>query len=559
MAHRWSGVLSGTAVILRSRWQIARNVFWRGHLLRKIGLIALVIVALAVSVGLYLVSSVIVQLLQQLAREQPGLLREIGDLPQLLAAVPSAAFGVATVPLLLSSFSFALSTLYLARDLDQLLVTPVPMRAVFLARFVEGLLPIYLLLFVVLLPALAGYGMAAGMGAAYLVALPVVLLLLPMMPVSVSVLLTMVLVRIIPARRLRELMAALGGLLGVGIYLGTQVLSRRFDQVEAAETMQQLLILNQSWLPTAWPARLLLGLGSGDIASVARYGALYLLVTAGFFTLTLTLFERLYYQGWTKVASTSGGHSRSRGARTGRAPLLRGPAGAIFLKDLRMLPRDLQRLSQLLMPLAFSIFWGWQLIAGRGSRSSGGSTLLISLTGIALLVSVMIASSIGLTGLSREGRGYWLIQLAPIRPWSILRGKLALTFLPFPVVGTTFVLLAWLLRRPPLSPLLEAWVIVMLTGVGVSAITTGLGAAFPRFDWNQAHRMTTFRASCLAPIAYYAYTGLMLMLTIGAARLAERGGGLVLVAGWAAALLLTAVACILPLTLASIRLRQLEM
>lgn len=556
MAQAWSGVLSGTAVILRSRWQIARNVFWRGHLLRKIGLIALVIIVLALSAGLYLVSNVIVRLLQELAREQPDLLREIGDLPQLLAAVPSAAFGVATIPLLLSSISFALSTLYLARDLDQLLVTPVPMRAVFLARFLEGLLPIYLLLFVVLLPALAGYGMASGLGAGYLVALPVVLLLLPMMPVSLSVLLTMVLVRVVPARRLRELMAALGGLLGVAIYIGTQVLSRSFDQVEAAQTMQRLRVLNQAWLPTAWPARLLLGLGTGDLAAVARYGLLYLLVTAGFFTFTLILFERLYYQGWTKVASTSGGQTRARGARTGRAPLLRGPAGAIFLKDLRMLPRDLQRLSQLLVPLAFSIFWGWQLIAGRGGRSS--TILLTSLTGIALLVSVMIASNIGLTSLSREGRGYWLLQLAPVSPWSILRAKLALTFLPFPVVATTFVLLAWLMRRPPVSPLLESWVIILLTGVGVSAITTGLGAAFPRFDWNQAHRMTTFRAGCLAPLAYYSYTALMLTVTLGAARLAERGGGLVLIAGWVAALLLTAIACALPLGLASIRLRQLE-
>lgn len=558
MAQSWSGVLPGTAVILRSRWHIARNVFWRGHLLRKIGLIGLIIVALVVSTGLYPVSNGIVRLLQELAREQPELLREIGDLPQLLAAVPSATFGAAMVPLLLSSFSFALSTLYLARDLDQLLVTPVPMRAVFLARFLEGLLPIYLLLFVVLLPALAGYGMAVGMAAGYLVALPVVLLLMPLMPVSLSVLLIMVLVRVVPARRLRELMAALGGLLGVAIYVGTQLLSRRYDQVEAAETMQRLLILNQAWLPTAWPARLLLGLGSGDLAAVARYGSLYLLVTAGFFTLTLTLFERLYYQGWTKVASTSGGHSRTRGARADRALLLRGPAGAIFLKDLRVLPRDLQRLSQLLVPLAFSIFWGWQLIAGRGGRSSS-ITLLVSLTGLALLVSVMIASHIGLTGLSREGRGYWLLQLAPISPWSILWGKLTLTFLPFPVVSTVFVLLAWLLRRPPLSPLLQAWAIIVLTGVGVSAITTGLGAAFPRFDWNQAHRMTTLRAGCLAPIAYYSYTALMLTVTLGAARLAEGGGGFVLVAGWAAALLLTAVACALPLGLAGMRLRQLEM
>jgi ABC-2 type transport system permease protein len=373
------------------------------------------------------------------------------------------------------------------------------------------------------------------------------------------VLLTMLLVRIIPARRLRELMAALGGILAILIYVGTQIWSRAADEIATAENVERLLRLDQPWLPTAWPARLLLGIGTGDAGAVARYGLLYLAATAGLFGLGIMLAERLYYQGWAKVASSSGGRSRARGPRTGRTPLLRGPAGAIFLKDIRMLPRDPQRLSQLLVPLAFSIFWVWQLVAGRGGRGVSGSGLLANLTGIALLVGVLIAGSIGLTGVSREGRGYWLLQLAPISPWSILRGKLALTFLPFPVIGTAFVVFAWLLRRPPPGLLLQAWVIVLLTGLGVSAITTGFGAAYPRFDWTQAQRMTTLRAGCLAPVAYYTYTALMLFVTIGVTRFTGRGGPLVLVAGWSAALLLTAVACAVPLSLASARLRRLEM
>jgi hypothetical protein len=210
------------------------------------------------------------------------------------------------------------------------------------------------------------------------------------------------------------------------------------------------------------------------------------------------------------------------------------------------------------MPLAFSIFWAWQLVAGRSGGPRGMSGLLISLAGIALLVGVMIAANIGLTSLSRESRGYWLLQLAPISPWSILWGKLALTFLPFPVIGTTFSFLAWLLRRPPAGSLLQAWTIVLLTGIGVSAITTGLGAAFPRFNWNQAQRMTTIQAGCLAPIAYYTYTALMLFVMLGSLRLAERGGTLVLIAGWGAAVLLTVVTSAVSLVFASARLRRLE-
>ena len=78
MAHGGTGVLAGTVVILRSRWHIARNIFWGGRLLRKIGILALVLAACAVSYGLYRLSRGTVRALQELARDDPALLREVG-------------------------------------------------------------------------------------------------------------------------------------------------------------------------------------------------------------------------------------------------------------------------------------------------------------------------------------------------------------------------------------------------------------------------------------------------------------------------------------------------
>ncbi len=521
-------------------------------------MVVVVVLAMVFSYGLYRFSTLMVEGLQLLARERPRVIRDLGDLPRVLGAVPSIAFATAMAPLLVTSVSFALATLYLASDLELLLVTPVPMRAVFLARFIEGLLPIYLTLFVLLLPALAGYGLALNYGPGYVVALPLVLLLLPLLPMSLGVLLTMALVRIMPPRRINELMAVLGGLLGVFVYVGTQLLGRSTRYLAPAETAGRLLRLDIPLLPTTWASRLLYASGTGDLTGTLRYGVPYLLATLGLFGLTLAFTERLYYHGWANMAGASGGRVRRRERQRAAEPWLGGPAGAILRKDLRMLPRDLQRLSQLLVPLALSIFWAWQLVSIPGARARSEG-VLGSLTATALLVCVLIAGNLGLTGVSREGRGYWLLHLAPINPWPILWAKWTLAFLPFPIVGTFFAAVIGLLRHPPAGELLEAWAIVLMTGVGVSGITTGAGAAYPRFDWTQAQRMTSLRAGCLAPIAYYGYAGLMLLLTLGAEVLARRWGQPVVAAGWTAAALLTVIALLVPLRLAAAKMRRLEL
>lgn len=564
--YQTPSIFGGAWTILRSRWHVARNTFWRGKLLRKIGLVLGVIVLLIVSYALYRFSRLIVNGLQELAElpEARPILAQLGDLDRIFAAVPGLALFTFAVPLLLTSVSFALSTLYLSRDLDTLLVTPVPVRSVFLARFLEGLGTTYLTLFVLLLPALIGYGQALGYGPAFVIAVVVVLLLLPLLPVSIGTFLTMLLVRIIPPRRLRDTMALLSGLFGLLFYVGTQLLTRESTRSFATpETAAQILRLDVPWLPTSWGARTLIAAGVGDWPGVALFGALYALATLGLFGLCLVVAERWYSSGWMSLAGTGGGRVRRFRAAGSGSLFLRGPIGAIVRKDLRVLPRDLQQLSQLLLPLALSAFWVWRLLTETRIEEVpiGGEQVVADngLIAIGLFVCVLIASHLGLTGLSREGRGYWLLHLAPLDSWAIVWAKWSIAFLPFPIIGTLFVALIGALQQPSPGVLLRDWLIIVVSGVGVAGITAGFGAAFPRLDWNQPRKMTSARAGCLGSILYFLYTGLMLALTIGAPLFAARFGAWITAAAWGVAVLLTVAALILPLLLGAQRLRKLEL
>lgn len=557
-------ILGGTWTILRSRWQVTRNTFWRGTLARKITTVLAMLVLAAISYGLYRFSRFFVSIVQLVAREQPEIVAQLGDLDRIFAALPSLALISFALPLLLTSISFALSTLYLAKDLDTLLVTPVPTRSVFLARFLEGISSTYILLFGLLAPALAGYGQVLGYGAGFYLALIVVLALLPLLPVSIGTLLTMVLVRIIPARRLRDMLTVLGGLFGLLVYIGSQTLTRNVRNVANPETAEQLLRFDLPWLPTSWGARALIAAGTGDGATVLLFGSLYTLATLGLFALCVVLAERLYYSGWASLAGTEGGKVRRRNTRRALSgpALLTGPIGAIIRKDIRILPRDIQQLSQLIFPLAISVFWIWRLF----TDMQGDTTALrdaerfadTGLVSIGLFVCVLIASHLGLTGLSREGNSYWLLHLAPISPWSILWAKWVLAWLPFPIIGTLFVALMGVLQQRSFAEMAQNWLLIVLTGTGVAGITAGLGATFPKFDWQQPRRMTSTRAGCLGSLLYFLYTGAMIALTTGAQFVAPMWGNWVYATGWGLALVLTGMALGLPLLAGATRLRRIE-
>ncbi len=557
-------MLGGTWTILRARAQVARNTFWRGKILRKILTVLLLVLMIGVSYGLYRFSGFVVRGLRILAAREAtrDLFAQIGSLDRIFAAVPSLTLTSFAIPMLLSSVSFALSTLYLARDLESLLVTPVPVRSVFLARFLEGLVPTYTILFVLLAPALFGYGQAMGYGWGFFVALVVVLLLLPFLPLSVGTLLTMLLVRVIPAKRLRDVLTVIGGLFGLVVYIGSQSLNRVARNLVTPTTAEQLLRFDLPFLPTSWGARLLIAAGQGDLQQVLVFGLGYGLATVGLFVVCIVLAERLYYHGVVSMAGTQGGRVRRRRVSASGAGLFRGPIGAIIRKDLRILPRDLQQLSQLLFPLAIAAFWVWRILTDTEFTSSdlGSSPTVVDygLVATGIFVCMLIASHLGLTGLSREGKNYWLLHLAPIDPWTTLWAKWLIAWLPFGVVGTLFVALIGLLQRPSPGQLLQDWLLFLLTGVGVAGITAGFGAAFPRFDWQQPKKMTSARAGCIGALLYFIYTALMLGCVAGPTFLGPRLGAWLYAAGWGAAVLLTGLALWLPLLLGASRLRRLD-
>jgi ABC-2 type transport system permease protein len=568
-------MLRSIGVLMRARLQVLRNTFWRGPLRGKVGLAALGLLIGFGAFALYSFVRAIVRglrdpefadLLAEAAAQSPGLPTDIGPY---LAAVPSALLFAALAMLVLSSFSSLLNALYLSGDIDMLLVAPVPMRAVFAVKFFDALAPMSLILLGLLGPALLGYGQGMAFGALYIVWAIITVLLLPLIPAGLGALLVMGVVRVLPARRAREIVGVLGGLVGMLFYIVSQFSREIAPNIAGPDSLGVLLASDIPLLPSAWAGRALVAAGAGQLAPLLLYGGLFIAASLAVFAGCLALAERLYYDGWSNVRVEGGRVKRqaagARGQGPGRAPLidrvfgfLPGQSRAVLQKDLRLFFRDLRNLQQLIFPLALAGIWVFQLFTRPPARQLGDDapawlSQISSLAsiGIAFYICLALSSAVTGSGVSREGKAFWALKLAPISPWRLLLGKFALAYLPYPSAGTIFLIALALLGGVGPADLLRQLALLLLAGAGCAAFSLGLGAAFPRLDWESPQQQTTFRAGCLSMLFYPLYLGLLLLFVAGASALGPGLGldgsgalGLQLI-GWVLGVALTAAVCAL--------------
>ncbi len=557
-------MLQAIWVLARARAQIWRNTFWRGRLGSKLGLVALAALITLAALGLYNFTRFVISglrdpefiaMLQQAAAENPDL---PADPMPLLAALPGLVLLVALSLLIFSSFSSLLASLYLSGDLDILLVAPVPMRAVFVVKFFGGLLPQYVLLFALLGPVLLGYGQGMGYGPGYHLCAVLTLALLPLLPAGLGALLVMAVVRVLPAHRAREIVSVLGGLIAVAFYVLSQLIDTWVPEVATPDTLAALLRAELPVLPSTWAGRALVAVGEGRLAPALFYGGLFATLSIAVFAACLVLAERLYYTGWSNLAIQGGRPRRPRRASqpvTAHWPRVAAPlpqeARAILAKDVRLFFRDLSNLQALIFPIAFALLWFYQLLAGRPDRETApdAPAWLTEMGGfgaiaIVFFICLSLSSALAGTGVSREGRTFWILKIAPISPLSILLGKLILAYLPFPTAGSFFLVVFALVQGIELLTLARQWALLLLAGLGCAAFGIGLGAVFPRLNWENPKQQRTWQSGCLGTLFYPLYLAVVVGLVVGAAGLGaslEGAAGLgVRLAGWSGAALITA-------------------
>lgn len=535
--HLWHYVWK----LLRLQWQI----FWSGlrhaRLRRKIGYALFALFIVGMLVGAFVGSWFLLSFLRspELAdalrsTEQPQPI----DPAAFLASVPVLLMSVAFLGILLTSFGVLLQALYLAGDMDFLLSSPVPIRAVFVAKLLQAILPNLSFIALFGLPVLFGLGVSSGYTLLYYPLVVIVLVALALAAAGISSLLVMSIVRILPARRVAEVLGFIGGILSLLCSQSSQFTSR--VEISAEQTSQALAMLarlNAPWSPLAWAGRGLVDIGEGRWPS----GAAFLLLTVGLsaaaFGVALRTAERWYYSGWASLQSVA----RKAAPRRKRVVadkttlserLIPAQIRGVVIKDWLVLRRDLRNMSQLVTPLILGVIYavmllrsGGEMPAGRGeapawAMQAMNKMLMYGNIGIALFVSWTLLSRLALMGFSQEGRQYWLVKTAPVSAGRLLLAKFCVAYLPTVVLGWLFLIAIALVQfaahlNNNVGGLLFGLPVVALCTAGAGGINLAFGVMGANLDWQDPRQMVRGSAGCLGSLIAMIYMGITLALFFG--------------------------------------------
>ncbi|HVF98429.1 MAG TPA: hypothetical protein VND68_01215 [Chloroflexia bacterium] len=490
-------VIADTWLLLALRWQIGWNSF-KGRktstqVFSVLGGFVLFLFFASVSAGAGLLAG--------------ALLRRFPN-AELEPVIPSLILTGVALFLLIGSFGTALGSLFLSSDLDLLMTAPVDRKAVFVSKILNGMVWNYMLVFALAVPALITYGLGLGYGPAYYVLALITLLGTPLLPAALGAILVLLVARFAPARRVREVLGLMGALFGISCALIGQTSRfwlRSFTETGSTGTEQFLEGLRGiiAWpIPPFMAGRGLEAAGRGDIVGALANLSVFLLLTFGVFALCVWAADFLYATGWVRMQSSgSARRSKQRADKAARERgwLSRVPADvAIAIKDWKVVPRDLRNFAQMLAPLIIWPILYLNFTSGGGRRGRGipSADFFSNLDGVMVAVGVLIStvglmSNIAFTSISREGKSWWLLKIAPVSAFELLRGKFLAAAVPYAVLSTLLMLGAAVWRQ--LDPLwsLYGWLGVEVLGLGMLAVAVALSVPWAKLDWDDPRKMTS--------------------------------------------------------------------
>ena len=395
--------------------------------------------------------------------------------------------------------STVINAFFADRTLLLYALAPVPPRNVFLARLVSSSLPAWLVGTTVM-ALIAGYGFGSDVGPGFY---PVALLAVALTIFATVGLLVAVLslvLRVVPARRARDVAALAAALIGAAFYAvwygvvgGSQLRFGVRGLQRVAELGTRL-----DWLPVSWPARALAAWALGDPGLAAAWLGLMLAGSAATIGVAWLAYRSAFLVG-VGVYGEGGAQREARPARrTRRRRVAEGPARpvlALAAKDLRTMRRDVRRLASVLPTVAMALVYPlvfFRLPGRVGAIGFWGS--MVS----GAFVPFLLSTAVALPAVGAEGRGMQLLVLAGVRAGVVLRAKLLYVIPSITLLGTLGGVVAVVTREATVEEKLVALALVAWISAGMGAIGVGAGAVAPNFGTSNPQRAVRFQASLLA-------------------------------------------------------------
>ncbi|MDQ7798327.1 MAG: hypothetical protein RDU76_05210 [Candidatus Edwardsbacteria bacterium] len=489
----------------------------------------------------------------------------------LLFRLLSSSFLTFFIMLFLSNLITSLSTLFRSREVDFLLSTPLPPKALFEYSFFKTFfysswatlilgLPLTVALLVTLKAGL--WGILLGLA------------LLPpfvAIPAALAVSLLLVAVRVFPRLSLRHLLAGLLAFLALASWTffafarpqGLSI-SQINTMPELESYMSSLAVVNSPLLPSTWITEgLMAGVGGGISTALGR---LWLLAITALFLTSLChyLSQRFYLNSLTARVTGSPmevyGSNRRLTSWWARKFPIAAKDSLLFLRDPTQWAQGLIFISLLVIYLGslrrypmFFTFPMWKVVITFINFAFAGYILAT--------LSVRFVFPV----ISLEGPTLWFIKSSPIKGYRLFAEKAFVSIIVALVLTETLSLISNQLLHTMPGLKVISHISLGLMCLVLTSLTIGLGAMIPDFKERNPSKIASGLGGLLAALAGLAYVALSIVVLAWPAYLyamnqwrSRVNYGQALVISFGIFLLLSGIAMYLPLKFGLKRIKEMQ-
>jgi len=482
--------------------------------------------------------------------------------------------------LLLSNVIAALSTFFLARDLELLVASPADPLHLYWARLLETGVNSSWMVGLLCVPLLSAYGVVYGGGPGFYLLATGVMLLFLVLPAVAGTAVTLFLVNVFPARRMRDLLAFVAFAASVGAVVLLRLLRPerlvRPDEFRSlVDFLAELRAPSSPWLPSEWAASALIGWLDGrfdpfPLLLLGSTAAAFLVLGGWLHSVRFHVGFSRAQEGVIRAPDASTAPARWEGWLRRADPVTR----ELVAKEVRVFLRDTTQWSQLLLLAVLVAVYVYNIRVLPIAGSEDLSFLLVNVIGflnlgLAGFVVAAIAARFVFPAISLEGRMTWLLRSSPLEPDRLFRIKFWMGALPLLLVALPLIIVTN--RLLDVSPFLMAVSTLTMLGVTLafSAMALALGAIFPNHETENPAEIPTSFGGLLFMLAAVAYLVAVVVLEAWPVYLFLRArldgtpfleaGFVPLLLGFGGAGVLTGAVILTSLRVGAARLRDAEM
>ncbi|SKA91076.1 ABC-2 type transport system permease protein [Clostridium sp. USBA 49] len=428
-------------------------------------------------------------------------------------------------------FFYVLNTFYFSSDIENLLPLPLKPSIILGSKFTVVLIYEYITEIIFLLPIMIIYGVMSNIGAIYYLYLAIVFFTLPIVPLVISSIISIVIMKFIPLTKNKDLFKTVSGILGLAIGLGFNWIFQKLgSSTQNTEDMINIMMQGKNSLvgtsKTIFPnTKFAVNsmLYSGEIKGLFNI-FIFLLINAVFILILLFIGEKIYFKGVIGISETSSKQRKLSKYEIKKNIKENSILRAYLIKELKILFRTpayfmncvvINFLFPIILFLPFLSQPDMMKELSKVRNLLNSSTLSGIVIAICFGVIMFISTSnpTASTAISREGKYIFTCKYLPISyKKQIISKVLSGVILNF--IGLALLILtSSIILKPPFYLIIQITILSIIITFFTNFVGIFIDLMFPKLLWDNEQRAVKNNMNALISMIL---GFIILALTIGA-------------------------------------------